>query len=76
MATTASCGISWVSIHAPYIGSDLHDLMTAIGIIVSIHAPYIGSDVSDVPIDELFEVSIHAPYIGSDDIARAVLLLV
>ena len=37
-------GVRWVSIHAPYIGSDTAEELVALTQEVSIHAPYIGSD--------------------------------
>ena len=40
------CASLLVSIHAPYIGSDLIDAHAIPLIYVSIHAPYIGSDLS------------------------------
>ena len=55
-----------VSIHAPYIGSDLAYALGAVCHIVSIHAPYIGSDAVFTEGLLFREVSIHAPYIGSD----------
>ena len=56
-----------VSIHAPYIGSDLRvGFVPGFPFCVSIHAPYIGSDLIAIGIASFDKVSIHAPYIGSD----------
>ena len=68
----ATCELSteingtWVSIHAPYAGSDPERDQHATEISVSIHAPYAGSDPAQLYKDRLTEVSIHAPYAGSD----------
>ena len=60
-------GTDYVSIHAPYAGSDGqtgYEVPVWPG--VSIHAPYAGSDPEDYFNTIIIDVSIHAPYAGSD----------
>ena len=57
----------WVSIHAPYAGSDrMKEKCHIIMYTVSIHAPYAGSDSNRITAYYRCNVSIHAPYAGSD----------
>ena len=56
----------YVSIHAPYAGSDDGGIEISRHKKVSIHAPYAGSDHA-AELNQGFDaVSIHAPYAGSD----------
>ena len=65
--TDQEFGRWYVSIHAPYAGSDSVYLFPVPNLGVSIHAPYAGSDtLPQCPTVYRHIVSIHAPYAGSD----------
>ena len=63
-----------ISIHAPRVGSDSHNLSHVLRHArISIHAPRVGSDLQPVIVcqPEGVQISIHAPRVGSDPSHKA-----